>query len=183
MPQCCYGACACPGFERFLHGEAWECVCGHHELLHAPPPPPRPRASSTNAKRWLYVRPKQGLCNRLRVAAAALLLADDLDGDGRGRGALARAFASAGTGDDDDAAAAPLCLRIDAYAEAAAAHARARRENARWRVALDWETHEPAFRGRAEASSKFVPMVVRRASRGGRRQRADSAQTTAPRRV
>lgn len=134
---CCYGSCQCAGF-RADFGRV--CACGHHEMLHAPPPRDDTQTANPRKPCWLYVRPKQGLCNRIRVVTSTLLLVDDLArGKWQRRGPLARAFRGAGVGPD---AAAPLCLRSDAYEQAAQAYAA---EHAPLvRIAIDWETTEPA---------------------------------------
>ncbi len=134
--RCCYDRCACAGFKAG-GADPYVCAaCGHHEMLHAPPPRAAPPATT-----WFYVRPKQGLCNRIRVLSSSLLVVDDLGKPaGRRRGALARAFRAAGVGGDGPA---PLCLRSD-HGDRMAAYRAACPEPPRVKIALDWETMEPA---------------------------------------
>jgi hypothetical protein len=134
--RCCYDRCACAGFKAG-GADPYVCAaCGHHEMLHAPPPRAAPPATT-----WFYVRPKQGLCNRIRVLSSSLLVVDDLGKPaGRRRGALARAFRAAGVGGDGPA---PLCLRSD-HGDRMAAYCAACPEAPRVKIALDWETMEPA---------------------------------------
>ena len=84
LGKCCHGKCDCGRFapRKQKRGLAWDdeggdatCAgCGYHALLHVPQYGDAPRRV-----RWVLLKPKQGLCNRLRALCGALFLCDDVE--------------------------------------------------------------------------------------------------------
>lgn len=74
LGACCLGRCTCQRYRERADGGG-VCDCGHDELQHCPKfPADRPRRP-----RFVFLKPTQGLCNRLRALASALFLAEDVE--------------------------------------------------------------------------------------------------------